>query len=84
MRRVILPSHASCMVVCFYRLVEAGSDPHPKVKENARNAMVDISSVIRNPEIASLSPILLAAMVCMCVCVCRMCVGVCVDVWVYC
>ena len=44
------------------RLVEAGSDPHPKVKEGARAAMVDISSVIRNPEISRLSPVLLAAL----------------------
>ena len=43
------------------RLVEAGSDPHPKVKESARSALNDISSVIKNPEIAELSPILLQA-----------------------
>ncbi len=42
--------------------MEAGSDPHPKVKEGARAAMVDISSVIRNPEISRLSPVLLAAL----------------------
>jgi hypothetical protein len=27
--------------------VEAGSDPHPKVKEAAKQALIDISSVIR-------------------------------------
>ena len=44
------------------RLVEAGSDAHPKGKESARAARVDISSVIRNPEVARLSPVLLAAL----------------------
>ncbi len=44
------------------RLVEAGNDPHPKVKESVRAAMSDISSVIRNPEILRLSPILLNAL----------------------
>jgi HEAT repeat protein len=43
------------------RLVEAGSDPHPKVKESARHALVDISSVIKNPEVAELSPVLMEA-----------------------
>ncbi len=42
--------------------MEAGSDAHPKVKESARAAMIDISSVIRNPEVAKLSPVLLAAL----------------------
>ena len=42
-------------------LVAAGSDPHPKVKESARSALSDISSVIKNPEIADLSPVLLQA-----------------------
>lgn len=44
------------------RLVEAGSDPHPKVKEAAKAAMADISSVIRNPELARLSEVLLKAL----------------------
>jgi hypothetical protein len=43
--------------------VEAGSDPHPKVKDSAKAAMQDISSVIRNPEISRISPFLLAALV---------------------
>ena len=43
--------------------MEAGSDPHPKVKESAKAAMQDISSVIRNPEISRISPFLLAALV---------------------
>lgn len=53
---------AACLPQIIPRLVEAGSDPHPKVKESAREAMADISSVIRNPEVAQLSPILLAAL----------------------
>jgi hypothetical protein len=44
------------------KLVECGSDPHPKVKESVKLAMSDISAVIRNPEIARLSPVLLAAL----------------------
>ena len=53
---------AACLPQIVPRLVEAGSDPHPKVKEGARAAMLDISSVIRNPEISRLAPVLLAAM----------------------
>ena len=53
---------AACLPQIIPRLVEAGSDPHPKVKEGARAAMLDISSVIRNPEISRLAPVLLAAM----------------------
>ncbi len=44
------------------RLVEAGADPHPKVKESARAALQDISAVIRNPEISRLSGVLLGAL----------------------
>ena len=51
-----------CLPQIVPRLVDAGSDPHPKVKESAKEAMSDISSVIRNPEIAQLGPILLAAL----------------------
>jgi hypothetical protein len=32
------------------------------VKESAKNAMQDISSVIRNPEVSQMAPVLLAAM----------------------
>ena len=53
---------SACLPQIVPRLVEAGSDPHPKVKEGAKAAMLDISSVIRNPEISRLSPVLLAAM----------------------
>jgi len=53
---------ASCLPQIIPRLVEAGYDPHPKVKEAAKNAMSDISSVIKNPEVSRLSPVLLAAL----------------------
>ena len=53
---------ASCLPQVIPRLVEAGSDPHPKVKEGAKSALTDISSVIRNPEVSRLSPILLKAL----------------------
>lgn len=53
---------AGCLPQIIPCLVQAGSDPHPKVKESAKNALSDISSVIKNPEIQSLSPILLGAL----------------------
>jgi HEAT repeat protein len=53
---------ASCLPQIVPKLVEAGSDPHPKVKESAKNAMADITSVVKNPEILQLSPILLGAL----------------------
>jgi hypothetical protein len=53
---------SACLPQIIPRLVEAGSDPHPKVKESAKAAMSDISSVIRNPEISNLSPVLLSAL----------------------
>ena len=53
---------AACLPQIIPRLVDAVADPHPKVKESARNAMGDISSVIKNPEVASLSPTLIAAL----------------------
>ena len=53
---------ASCLPQVVPRLVEAGSDPHPKVKETAKIALADISSVIKNPEINRLAPTLLGAL----------------------
>jgi hypothetical protein len=44
------------------QLVQAGSDPHPKVKESAKAAMQEISSVIKNPEVSRLSNVLLLAL----------------------
>jgi len=43
-------------------MIHIMADPHPKVKESARAAMVDISAVIKNPEISQLAPALLAAL----------------------
>jgi hypothetical protein len=43
-------------------LVEASFDAHPKVKEAAKTTMSEISGVIKNPEIAHLSPVLLSAL----------------------
>jgi hypothetical protein len=43
-------------------LIEAFSDTHPKVKSSAKEALDEISTVIRNPEISSLSPVLLKAL----------------------
>ena len=53
---------ASCLPQVIPCLVSATSDPHPRVKESARNSLADISSVIRNPEILQLTPTLLAAL----------------------
>lgn len=53
---------SSCLPQVVPRLVEALSDPHPKVKEAAKGALQDITSVIRNPEVLRLSPTLLAAL----------------------
>lgn len=53
---------ASCLPQIIPKLVDAGSDPHPKVRESARTAMAEISSVIRNPELSRLSPVLLSAL----------------------
>lgn len=44
-------------------LVQSGSDIHPRVKESAKEAMQDILSVIRNPEVSHLSPTLLNGLV---------------------
>mmetsp|Transcript_90926 Transcript_90926/g.177994 ORF Transcript_90926/g.177994 Transcript_90926/m.177994 type:complete len:3046 (+) Transcript_90926:19-9156(+) len=52
---------ASCLPQVVPALMLAGSDPHPKVKESAKAALTDISSVIRNPEVLRLSPVLLGA-----------------------
>ena len=41
---------------------KSASDPHPKVKESAKLALQDISSVIKNPEVSRLSNILLLAL----------------------
>ncbi|KAK9840722.1 hypothetical protein WJX81_000165 [Elliptochloris bilobata] len=43
------------------KLSEALTDPHPKVQQAARQALKEVGSVIRNPEVLRLSPALLAA-----------------------
>ena len=53
---------SACLPQIIPRLVEAGSDPHPKVKESAKAALNEIASVVKNPELLTLSPILLAAL----------------------
>lgn len=53
---------SSCLPQIIPKLVEAISDPHPKVKEAAKAALGDLGMVIKNPEVAALSPVLLAAL----------------------
>lgn len=52
---------STCLPQIVPCLVHAGTDTHPKVRESAKGAMADISSVVRNPEIGMLCPVLLAA-----------------------
>ena len=44
------------------QLVEAFSDTHPKVKLSAEEALNEISKAIKNPEVSSISPVLLKAL----------------------
>lgn len=44
------------------KVIEAFADTHPKVKSSAQEALDEITTVIRNPEISSLSPVLLKAL----------------------
>ena len=44
------------------RLIDAFSDTHLKVRQAAMAAMRDVSSVIKNPEIETLAPVLLSAL----------------------
>ncbi|GMI31680.1 hypothetical protein TrCOL_g1939 [Triparma columacea] len=54
---------ASCLPKIVPKLTEAFSDTHPKVKASAESALQSIVTVIRNPEVASLSKVLLKALV---------------------
>ncbi|KAL4444093.1 hypothetical protein ABPG75_011830 [Micractinium tetrahymenae] len=51
----------SCLPIVVPRLGEVLADPHPKVASAARTALNEVGSVIRNPEVAKLIPVLLAA-----------------------
>lgn len=53
---------ASALPKVVPKLTEAFSDTHPKVKTSAQEALNEISTVIRNPEIKGVSPILLKAL----------------------
>jgi HEAT repeat protein len=53
---------ASCLPKIVPKLSEAFSDTHPKVKASAESALNKITQVIRNPEVAGLTPILLKAL----------------------
>eukprot|EP00934_Nitzschia_sp_Nitz4_P004140 Nitzschia sp. Nitz4//scaffold10_size219509//6161//15193//NITZ4_001393-RA/size219509-augustus-gene-0.260-mRNA-1//-1//CDS//3329532815//4130//frame0 len=44
------------------KLVEAFGDTHPAVKSSAQQALDEITTVIKNPEISALSPVLLKAL----------------------
>jgi vesicle coat complex subunit len=53
---------ASALPKVVPKLTEAFSDTHPKVKASAQSALMEISTVIRNPEVSSISSILLKAL----------------------
>ncbi|CAM9338279.1 unnamed protein product [Discosporangium mesarthrocarpum] len=53
---------SDCLPMIVPKLTDAFADTHPKVRESARKALEDIGSVIRNPEVASLSMTLMAAL----------------------
>ncbi|CAM9143400.1 unnamed protein product, partial [Chrysoparadoxa australica] len=53
---------SSCLPQIVPRLSSAFGDTHPKVREASKQALEDIGSVIRNPEVAGLSMILMGAL----------------------
>lgn len=53
---------ASALPKVVPKLTEAFSDTHPKVKSSAQEALNEISTVVKNPEISSISPVLLKAL----------------------
>ncbi|CAM9376956.1 unnamed protein product, partial [Choristocarpus tenellus] len=53
---------ADCLPMIVPKLTDAFADTHPKVRDSGRKALEDIGSVIRNPEVASLSMILMSAL----------------------
>ncbi|KAI9921758.1 hypothetical protein PsorP6_002282 [Peronosclerospora sorghi] len=52
----------SCLPQIVPKLMAALTDSHPKVQEAGKSALRDLSSVVRNPEIAAMSKILLNAL----------------------
>ncbi|TMW63265.1 hypothetical protein Poli38472_002206 [Pythium oligandrum] len=52
----------SCLPQLVPKITDALTDSHPKVRESSKNALRDIGSVVRNPEIASISSSLLNAL----------------------
>ncbi len=54
---------ASCLPKVVPKLTEAFSDTHPKVKNSAEEALKDVCKTIRNPEISSISKVLLNALI---------------------
>jgi HEAT repeat protein len=53
---------ASALPKVVPQLTEAFSDTHPKVKASAQEALNEISTVVKNPEISSISAVLLKAL----------------------
>lgn len=53
---------ASALPKVVPKLTEAFGDTHPKVKSTAQEALDEISTVVRNPEISSISQLLLKAL----------------------
>ena len=53
---------ASALPKVVPRLTEAFGDTHPKVKASAEEALEEISNVVKNPEISSISKVLLKAL----------------------
>jgi hypothetical protein len=53
---------ASALPKVVPKLTEAFSDTHPKVKASAQEALEEISKVVKNPEISSISAVLLTAL----------------------
>ncbi len=53
---------SSCLPPIVSRLVDTFSDTHPKVREAGNSALEAVASVIRNPEVAHISHILISAL----------------------
>ncbi|ETN22669.1 hypothetical protein PPTG_02536 [Phytophthora nicotianae INRA-310] len=52
----------SCLPQVVPKLMAALTDSHPKVREAGKSALRDVGSVVRNPEIATISKVLLDAL----------------------